>query len=42
MSSPYFGMATFSRNQAPYVTELLADLGLTGEEACEIWPTPSR
>lgn len=33
MSSHYFGMAVFGRNQALYVTELLADFGLIGEEA---------
>lgn len=41
MSSRYSGMATFGRNQALYVTELLAAFGLIGEEACEIWPTPA-
>lgn len=41
MSSHCFGMAMFGRNQALYVTELLADFGLIGEEACEIRPTPA-
>lgn len=39
MSSRCFGMAMFGRNQALYVTELLADSGLIGQEACEIRPT---
>lgn len=38
---PLLWHAMFGRNRALYVTELLADLGLIGEEACETWPTPA-
>jgi hypothetical protein len=38
---PHFGMATFGRNQVPYVTELLAELAVIGEAAYEIWSSPA-
>lgn len=41
MSSPYLGMATFSRNQAPYITELLADLGYVARKPVKSGQPPA-